>query len=233
MGNNLCKKKTEKVSYKSTIYACYIGYFIQAIVVNLTPLLFIPLMEEFNLSYGQIGILIVVNFVTQFIFDIAFSKPVDKYGFRPFAIVAHIFCVVGFVLFSMTPVIFKGNEMVGFLIATMIFSGAGGLLEIILSPIIDAIPSEDSASAMSLLHSFYAWGQVAVILITTIFLFIFGKGSWSTIVLIWAIVPFVNIFIFMKVPLTRKVEASKIIKIKELIKNPVFIIAFFAIMMGN
>lgn len=221
-----------EISYKSTVKACYIGYFIQAIVVNLTPLLFIPLREGFGFSYTQIGLLIVTNFITQFIFDIIFSKPVDKYGFRPFAITAHIFCVVGFVLFALTPTIFVGNELAGFLIGTIIFSAAGGLLELILSPIIDSIPSDDKASAMSLLHSFYAWGQVTVILITTIFLFIFGKQNWSIIVLLWAIVPLVNILMFIKVPLVKKVEESKIMKIRSLIKNPIFIFAFFAIMMG-
>lgn len=220
------------ISYKSTIKACYIGYFIQSIVVNLAPLLFIPLREQFGFSYTQLGLLVVTNFVTQVIFDIVFSKPVDKYGFRPFVVVAHVMCVVGFVLFAFTPTIFVGHELLGFLIATIVFSGAGGLLELILSPIIDAIPSDDKASAMSLLHSFYAWGQVAVILITTFFLFIFGKDSWSIIVLIWAIVPFINTFIFANVPLMQKVEACEVMKIRELIKSPIFIIAFFAIMMG-
>ncbi|MEG0663606.1 MAG: MFS transporter, partial [Clostridia bacterium] len=139
------------INYKKTITACYIANFIQASVVNLTPILFIPLKEQFSLSYSQFGILILANFITQFLIDILFSKLVDKYGFKPFIISSQIICVGGFLLFAFTPFIFKDNVFMGFLISTIIFSSAGGLLELLLSPIIDALPQANNAKAMAML----------------------------------------------------------------------------------
>ena len=222
----------DKQSYKWTIIACYIGYFVQATVINLVPILFVTLRESYGLSYSELGALVLINFVTQVIFDVVFSKPVDKYGFRPFVVIAHGICALGLILFALTPRIFSGNIFGGFILSTIIFSGGGGLLELVISPIIDSIPSDDKATAMSLLHSFYAWGQVTIVIVTTIFLFSFGIDKWWIIMMIWAIVPVINFFIFMKVPLTQKIHESKVMKIRELIKNPIFIVAFFAIMLG-
>ena len=222
----------DKQSYKWTIIACYIGYFVQATVINLVPILFVTLRESYGLSYSELGALVLINFVTQVIFDVVFSKPVDKYGFRPFVVIAHGICALGLILFALIPRIFSGNIFGGFILSTIIFSGGGGLLELVISPIIDSIPSDDKATAMSLLHSFYAWGQVTIVIVTTIFLFSFGIDKWWIIMMIWTIVPVINFFIFMKVPLTQKVHESKVMKIRELIKNPIFIVAFFAIMLG-
>lgn len=222
----------KSISYKSTINACYIGNFVQASVVNLTPIIFIPLREQFGLSYIQFGFLILINFITQVIVDIAFSKAVDKHGFRIFSVAAHIICVIGFIMFAFTPWIFKGNEYIGFLISTIVFSGSGGLLELLLSAIVDAVPTDEKEKAMSILHSFYAWGQVSVVVITTLFLFIFGSESWYIIVLLWAILPLINTILFAKVPLAQKLHESQAMKIRELILNPIFIIAFFAIAFG-
>ena len=232
MTENLLEEKSSKVSYKSTILACYIGYFVQATVINLAPILFIPLKEQFGLTYSQLGSLVLINFLTQVLFDVAFSKSVDKYGFRLFAVPAHILCSLGFVLFAFTPFVFTKNIYLGLILSTVIFSGGGGLLELLISPIIDAIPGDDKTGAMSLLHSFYAWGQVTVIILTSFFLFIFGIDKWPIIVLFWAIPPLINTFIFSKVPLAQKVHESNVMKIRELIVNPIFIIAFFAIMFG-
>lgn len=221
------------ISYKSTINACYIGNFVQATVINLTPIIFIPLREQFGLSYTQFGFLILINFITQVIVDIAFSRAVDKYGFRIFSVIAHILCVIGFIMFAFTPWLFKSNEYIGFLIATIVFSGSGGLLELLLSAIVDAIPTDEKEKAMSILHSFYAWGQVSVVVITTLFLFLFGSRNWYIIVLVWAILPLINAFLFVRVPLAQKVHESQTMKIRELILNPIFIIAFFAIAFGG
>lgn len=227
---------TKPINYKSTIFACYAGNLTQSIVVNVTPIIFIPLREMFGFSYSQFGFLVLLNFFTQVITDVLFSKAVDKYGFRRFILSADILCVFGFVLFGLTPQLFAGNEFIGFSIATIIFSSAGGLLELLLSPIIDAIPvDEENASAkhkaMALLHSVYSWGQVLVVIVTTVM--IFFKIDFSIILFVWAVIPFVNIFMFLKVPLPQKVSADKIMKIRNLIKNPVFILAFFAILFGG
>ena len=220
------------ISYKSTTVACYIGNFVQAIVINLTPILFIPLREQFGLSFEQLGFLILINFFTQVVCDIAFSNMVDKYGFRPFVVAAHALTVTGFLLFALSPVVLT-DPYPGFILATIVFSGSGGLLELLLSPIVNAIPTDEKATAMSVLHSFYAWGQVAVVLITTLFLFGFGRTSWQWIMVLWTIPAMVNFILFMKVPLAPPVAEEHRQGMQMLILKPFFIVAFFAIMLGG
>lgn len=220
------------VSYKPTIYACYLGNFVQAIVINLTPILFIPLREAFGLSFEQLGFLILINFFTQVLCDIGFSNLVDRYGFRPFATTAHILTVIGFILFALSPRLFA-NPYTGFVIATIIFSGSGGLLELLLSPIVNAIPTDEKATAMSVLHSFYAWGQVTVVLITTISLYIFGRSSWPVIMILWSLPAIFNFFLFLKVPLAPAVSEEHRQSMKMLIFKPFFMVGFFAILLGG
>ncbi len=136
-------------------------------------------------------------------------------------------------MFAFTPVIFKNNVYIGFVISTIVFSGSGGLLELLLSAIVDAIPTKEKEKAMSMLHSFYAWGQVTVVIVTTLFLFIFGSKSWYIIVLLWSILPFLNSFLFAKVPLSQKLHASEVMSIKDLLSNSIFIVAFLAIALGG
>ena len=220
------------ISYKSTVTACYIGNIVQASVVNLTPVLFIPLREAYGFSYEQLGLLILINFITQVLVDIGFSRAVDKYGFRPFVVTAQLLTVVGFVLFALAPSIFD-RPYVGFIIATIIFSGAGGLLELLLSPIVNAIPTDEKATTMSVLHSFYAWGQVTVVLLTTLFLFAFGRGSWPIIMVLWTIPAIFNFFLFLKVPLAPTVAEEHRQGMRALILKPFFIVAFFSILFGG
>lgn len=218
-------------SYKSTVLACYIANFSQAIVINITPIIFIPLKEQFGLTYTQFGFLILANFIAQVTADIAFSKAVDKHGFRPFVVAAHIICTIGFLLFIATPFLFPQNVFLGFLIATIIFSASGGLFELLLSPIIDAIPTKEKDKAMAVLHSFYAWGQVTVVVLTTLGIFMGIK--WWVIFLLWTIIPFFNTFLFAKVPLVHKVDAKSAMKMNELFRTPVFLFAIGAIVFGG
>ena len=220
------------ISYKSTTIACYIGNFVQAVVINLTPILFIPLREQFGLSFGQLGTLILINFFTQVLCDILFSGMVDKYGFRRFVTIAHLLAALGFILFAAAPFLFPKNPYTGFILATIVFSGSGGLLELLLSPIVNSIPTDEKATAMSVLHSFYSWGQVAVVIITTLFLFLFQKTSWQMIVLIWAILPVINFFLFMKVPLAPPIPEEHRQGMKDLLFKPFFIVSLLAIMFG-
>lgn len=221
----------KKISYSLTIKACYIGFFVQAIVVNLTPILFIPLKEQFGLSFGKLGLLVLINFTTQVLVDILFSHSVDKHGYRPYLVTAHVLTILGFSIFALSPMIFA-NPYIGFVIGTIIFSGAGGLLELLLSPTVNAIPTDEKSSAMSLLHSFYAWGQVAVIIVTTLFLFVFGKPSWSVIMIIWSIPSIVNIILFSIVPIAPNVPEEHRESYKKYIKNSFFIVAIMAIGFG-
>lgn len=220
------------VSYKPTLYACYIGFVIQACVVNLTPILFIPLRELYGLTYEQLGFLILINFVTQVSCDIFFSTLVDKYGFRPFIVSAQVLTVIGFILFAAAPRLAE-NPYPVFILATIVFAGAGGLLELLLSPIVNAIPGDEKAAAMSLLHSFYAWGQMGVIILTTLYIFVFGRQAWPGIVLLWTLPAVFNFFLFLRVPLAPPVPEEHRQGMRQLITRPFFLVAFGAILLGG
>ena len=220
-----------KTSYRGTIAACYIGNFTQAVVINLTPLVFLLLREEFGLSYGQFGFLVMVNFCAQVAVDILFAKPVDRYGYRVFAVWGHIICVAGFFLFAATPSLFKGHEYIGFLLATLLYAGAGGLMEVLLSPIVDSIPSDTKDKAMALLHSVYAWGKVITIISTT--LAIFAGVHWRIIVLAWSVLPIFNAVLFSRVPIPQKERTQHTLSTKKMLFTPAFFLAFGAILFGG
>ena len=221
------------ISYRSTLVACSIGYVALATVVNLTPILFVLLREQFGFTFAQLGLLVFINFSTQVTFDLVFSKAADRHGFRPFVVAAHVLIVIGFVLFALVPVILKNNPYPGFIVATMIFSAGGGLLELLLSPIVDAVPSVVKSTTMAFIHSFYAWGQIAVILITTVAIFIFGTGIWPWVFVFWALIPLFNFFLFRIVPMTPQVIESKLMRLRDLVRHPAFILAFAAILFGG
>ena len=216
------------LTYKTTIKACYLGFLVQATVINLTPVLFIPLREQFSLSFGQLGLLVLINFITQVIVDISFSHAVDHHGYRPFLTTAHVFVAAGFIFFAISP-LFMGNPYTGFVIGTLLFSAGGGLLELLISPTVNAIPSDSKSASMSLVHSFYAWGQMGVIILTTLFLFIFGRQAWPVIMILWAIPPAVNAVLFSKVPFGPTVADEHREGILKHIRNRFFIAAVFAI----
>ena len=146
-------------NYRLTRLGCYTGIFTQAIICNITPLLFIPIMELYGLTYTQLGVLVGVNFVTQVTVDILFSGAIDRYGYRRIALPAILCAVAGLLLFSAAPLLFP-DVYLGLLLATMIFAASSGLLEVMVSPIVDALPSRNKGASMSLTHSFYAWGSV-------------------------------------------------------------------------
>ena len=198
----------QSVSYRSTATACYTANFIGALVINLTPVFFIPLKMLYGLSYTQFGILLAANYVTQVAADILFSWPVDRYGCRPFAILAPALTIAGYLIFALSPV-FLENPFPGFLLGTIIFSATGGLLELMLNIIINGIPGKEKAAMLSVLHSFYAWGQLTVVLLTTLALWIFGIKSWQLILAAWAILPLVNIWQFITCPMPPRIPEEK------------------------
>src|SRR5690554_6080936 len=175
--------------YRSTIRACYLGNLVGALVTNLSPLLFVTLMGTFDLSFEQVGRLVLINFFTQIIADLSFSKPVDRWGVRPFIAAGHLLVSIGFILFAFSFRLFPENPYMGLMLATVVFSCGGGLLELLLSAIVQAIPSDAKAAAMSLLHSFYAWGFIAVVVGTTIMIGLVGTDNWPWIFMIWSIIP--------------------------------------------
>jgi fucose permease len=221
------------VSYRSTVFACYVGTIVQAIVINLTAILFIPLREQFGLSYAQLGFLVFVNFVTQVTVDLVFSHPADRWGYRPFIVAAPVLTIAGFVLFAFTPRLFPEHPYAGFLIATLLFAGAGGLLELLLSPILNAIPTDEKAAAMSVMHSFYAWGWLLVVLVTTVLLWVFGRESWPWIVLGWTLFPLVNFLQFIRVPLAPTVPHEDRLTLAMLVREPFFVVCVLTILLGG
>ena len=224
--------KKGKHSYRLTLKACYLGFSVQATVVNLTPVLFIPLRNQFGLSFGSLGLLVFVNFITQVLTDIAFSHIVDKKGYRSFLVLAHIFSAAGFLVFAVSP-LFLDSPYIGFVIGTIIFSAGGGLLELLISPTVNAIPLKAKSSTMSLLHSFYAWGQMGVVIITTLFILAFGRQSWPIIMILWAIPPVINAVLFSRTPIAPIVSEDKRESFRRHIRNKFFIAAFFAIAFGG
>lgn len=219
--------------YRSTIRSCYVGTFAMALVSNLTPLLFITLMDSYGLTFEQVGRLTLINFMTQIIADIAFSRPVDKWGVRPFVTAGHFCCALGLVLFACTPWLAPKSPYGLFMVATVVFSTGGGLLELLLSPIIQAIPGDEKAKAMSLLHSFYAWGFITVVLVTTGMLTLFGRENWPYMMMLWSLLPLLNGFAFMKVPLAPMVGEESRTPIRFLVSSGFFCIVVLGIAAGG
>jgi len=220
-------------SYKSTTYACYLGNFTQALIINLTPILFIPLRELFGLTLTELSILTLINFVAQIGSDIAFSGLIDKYGFRIFAEIGSALAAVGLVVFALAPVIFGDAVYIGLIIGTLIFSVAGGLLEVLLSPIVNAIPTDAKDKAMSVLHSFYAWGQVVVVVVTTLLVYFMDAKHWQYIVLIWLSLPIATFVMFAIVPFAPPVQESQRSKFSSVFKSPMFILCLLVILAGG
>lgn len=220
------------ISYKRTTISCFVGIFTQAIITNLTAILFIPLMGIYDLTYSQLGVLVSVNFIAQVLADISFSGVIDKVGYRRLVLPTTMTAFIGFIVFAASPLIFKDDVFAGFLIATVIYAFSSGLLEILLSPIISAIPGNDKGPAMSLLHSFYAWGQVITIIITTFFIAIFGGENWQYIVLFWSILPLTNFFMFLGAKFPDIIPEGHRQRIREILLHPFFILTLFAIMFG-
>jgi len=216
------------MSYKTTVKACYLGTICQAIIINLTAILFIPLGYQFGLSYTQLGALVMVNFAVQVSISLIFGSVVDRFGFRRFIVVAHIFAVVGMAWFAATPIV-PLNPYFVLMTGTIIFATAGGFMELLLSPILNSIPTDEKSSAMSIMHAFFCFGHLAVALLTTLFLFVFGKDAWPIVTLIWLLIPLVNIFIFATCPMAETLPAKQQSSAKKIFAQPLFIVLVFII----
>lgn len=215
-------------NYQKTIYACYIGYIVQGIVNNLAPLLFVTFISYGWVSLKTVTLLTTLNFFTQLLVDFLSVKFVDKIGYRTSMIIAHICAALGLVCMAILPGIFP-VPFAGLLISVILYAVGGGLLEVLVSPIVEACPSENKASAMSILHSFYCWGVVLVVGLSTAFMALFGRENWRYLCFIWAIVPIANAFLFSRVPINRLTEEGEGMSLSELFKSRIFWI--FAVMM--
>ena len=209
-------------NYKGTIIGCFMGYIVQAIVNTFVPLLFITFQSEYGVPLSEITVLITVNFAVQLCVDLLSALFVDKTGYRVSIYVAHAMCATGLILLTVLPSAF-GNAFIGLLIAVVVYAIGGGLLEVLISPMVEACPTDNKPQVMSILHSFYCWGCAGVILLSTAFFAIFGIEKWKIISVLWAIVPIANLILFTRVPVfTLEEETGEKTSLLSLFKNKLF-----------
>lgn len=212
----------KKNKYQLTMYACFIGYIVQAIVNNFLPLLFVTFQKTYSIPLTQITLLITLNFGIQLVIDMLSAGFVDKIGYRASAIIAHVCSAAGLVLLTVLPEAFP-DPFAGILIAVFIYAIGGGLIEVLISPILEACPTDNKEKAMSLLHSFYCWGHVGVVLISTLFFTLFGIENWKILAVCWAVVPAVNIILFAKAPIYSLHEEGETgLTLKQLFTRKIF-----------
>ncbi len=208
-------------NYSHTIYASYLGYITQAIVNNFAPLLFLTFIGEFNLTMEKITLITTINFAVQLLVDAVAARVVDRIGYRPCIVVAHVFAAVGLAGLALFPMMMP--PFAGILLAVVLYAIGGGIIEVLISPIVEACPTERKAAVMSLLHSFYCWGHVFLVVVSTAFFAVFGIGSWRILACLWALVPLINVAYFLLVPLAPVVgEGTKQLSFGELFRSKVF-----------
>lgn len=192
---------SKKLNVKHTLYASYIGYIVQAISINFAPLLFLTFQREYGITLEMVTLLVSINFVIQFLIDGLSTVFIDKIGFRAAAVAAHLMAAFGLSALAWLPAAMAPNSYAGLVIATIFYAIGGGLTEVVISPIVEAAPTERKASAMSLLHSFYSWGQALVVIGSVVFFKLAGIENWRILAVIWSLIPLFNALYFMLVPI--------------------------------
>ncbi|MBR2474598.1 MAG: MFS transporter [Clostridia bacterium] len=222
-----------KLTYKHTVLACYIGYIASATVNNLASLLFIVFQEDFGLSTVELATIITFNFLTQIFVDLFGAKFVDKIGYRRIAIIASVFLIAGLISLGVLPITLD-NTFLALCIASVIYAIGSGLEEVIISPIVEALPGEHKESAMSILHSFYCWGHVGMVLLSTLYLVILPE-KWFILPILWAIVPVCSLVLFCGVPIRTLNEdsAEHSMPLLSLFKNRLFWLFMILMLCGG
>ncbi|MCI8543099.1 MAG: MFS transporter [Lachnospiraceae bacterium] len=211
-----------KNGYQKTVYACFLAYIVQAVVNNFVPLLFLTFQDTYGIPLSKITMLVTINFGLQLLVDLGSVGFVDRIGYRASMVTAHIFAASGLGLLAVLPNLL-GNPFAGILVSVVLYAIGGGLLEVLVSPVVEACPSEHKEQTMSLLHSFYCWGHVGVVLVSTVFFRVCGIGNWKALALIWALVPLANAFFFTRVPMASLIgEGEKGLSIRELAGMKIF-----------
>lgn len=188
-----------KRPYKKTVFACFVSFISQAIIVNFAPLLFLTFQSTYNIPLEEITVLVMVNFITQIAVDLIASKYVHKIGYRVCFFSSHIMCGVGLVAMAVLPDII--NPFAGLIISTCIYAAGSGLIEVMSNPILDACPIENKSRIMSIMHSFYCWGVVGVIVLSTLFFSLIGIEHWRVLSCLWALIPLLNAVFITKIPI--------------------------------
>lgn len=209
-------------SYTHTITACLCGSFIQAITLNFAPLLFLTFRSQYGVSLGKVGFLVTLNFGIQLFIDLIFSKLADRVSQRLSLVLAHVLSAVGLISLAFLPDMID-NAYTGLVISVVIYAIGGGLLEVTVSPIVEACPTKRKSATMALLHSFYCWGYVLTVLLSTLFFFFFGIENWKYMSLIWAVIPALNTVYLLFVPMPDQEKGSgEKMEYKVLFRNKIF-----------
>lgn len=220
---------TERKNYKKTLAACYLGFITQAIAANFAPLLFLTFKDAYGIGLEKIAMIPFVFYLTQLLTDFAATKFVDKIGYRTCTVFSQALSAAGLVLMAVLPDVLS-NPFAGILLSVVLYAVGSGLIEVLGSPIVEACPFENKGGMMSLLHSFYCWGCVAVILLTTAAFTLFGRDCWPYVACCWALLPAVNAVAFTRVPIRRTVEREEQLPLGSLLKNGLF--WFLALLMA-
>ena len=214
---------TKMKNYKKTLIACYLGFITQAISANFAPLLFLMFKDTYGISFEMIALVPMIFYLTQLLVDLVAVKFADIIGYRTCVVASQVVSAAGLLLMAFLPDILP-NPFIGILISVVLYAIGSGLIEVLLSPIVEACPFENKAGVMSLLHSFYCWGAVGVVLGSTLFFAIFGMVYWQILTVIWAVVPLLNIFNFLSCPIERLVEDGEGLRIGQLLRLPLFLL---------
>lgn len=221
---------SQSKNYQKTMYACFIGYIVQAVVNNFVPLLFVVFQDSYHIPLSQITALITINFLIQLGVDLLSAGVVDKLGYRTCVLLAHGCAAAGLVLLAFLPDLLP-NPFAGILIAVGIYAVGGGLIEVLISPILEACPTKNKEKAMSLLHSFYCWGHVGVVLISTVFFRLAGVGNWRILTVLWALIPVGNLVLFAGAPIYSLHEEGETgLTLRELFTRKIFWILMLMMM---
>lgn len=191
-----------KLSFKHTKYSCYLAYVTSAVINNLAALLFVQFSKQYGLALSQLSFIITMNFAVQIVVDLIGAKYADKIGYRTIVRLSQVFGALGLVGLGIFPRIFP-SAYAGIITAAVIYAIGSGLTEVVISPIVEALPGDEKASAMSMLHSFYCWGHVFAVVVSTGFFYVFGIQNWSILCCLWAIIPIITFVLFKFVPINQ------------------------------
>ena len=208
-------------NYKKTLIACYLGFVTQAISANFTPLLFLTFRSSYGITLEKLAMIPLVFYLTQLLVDLGATKFADRIGYRTCVVTSQVVSGVGLISMAFLPELLS-DPFAGILLSVVLYAIGSGLIEVLVSPIVEACPFENKEGTMSLLHSFYCWGAMGVILGSTLFFTVFGLENWKLLAILWALVPLYNTFNFLHCPMERLVEEGKTMGIGKLLKTPIF-----------
>lgn len=212
----------KKPAYRKTVVCCYIGYIVQAVVNNFAPLLFITFQQQYSIPLAKITLLITVNFLIQLGVDLSSAWFIDRIGYRASMLIAHGLSTAGLLLLTVLPELLP-DPFIGILLSVAVYAIGGGLLEVVVSPLVEACPTENKEQSMSLLHSFYCWGHMGVVLLSTGFFALCGIEHWKWLALLWAAVPLINLVLFTRVPIyTLNEETAQGLSVRQLFSRRFF-----------